>query len=617
MSDNSNFAPTAEKSKGESITSNQDELLALLGQGKRKKPPKALLFAGAAVIAAAGFGIYSYTQSKNADLGETVFRRYTVTRGDVTVGTTESSSISLDREIIKYPVSTTVKEIFVKEGQSVKEGDPLMQLDADEIAAGLVTYQLQVKMAQLELEQAKLDQQTKLLKAEQEYKSAVLEGELAANNQSISITQLEKKLKDAQEDLEDALEDLHTYRDYEKNYDNDYDKVSYWASKMESYRELYTDYKDQYDKALVYADTIETYTKKIKDEEAKTNPDEDKITEWRKKIADAEAQLGGLYPDEVYKLYQDAYEKYQSAREKYTDRYADFKEDYDIEYGDDEALADKIEELEKKIEDYALQLEQAKISQQTGTLSAEQTKALSELSAQTALAQYNLTELQLSQKVDEAQETYDQTLRQINDIEKSVSEDGIVYAPCTGMIVSINLDEGDDFDVTYDEDKDILNEVTLLTMTDISSVYVPITISEEDILNISIGQQASVTMTAFEGKTFDAEVDTISVEAARSGAATVSYTVTVRYLGENELDMYEGMSAETTLLQRQAADVLYINNQAVTNTNGIATVTVELNDGSTEQRRIKTGFSNGQFVEVLEGLEEGETVLAASGVNRA
>lgn len=601
--------------KSETAAVSQKELLALLGKEKRKNPPKLLIIA-AAVAVAAGIGLYSFSQNKNSDSGETVFRKYTVTRGDVTVGTTESSSISLDRETIKFPVSTTVKQIFVKEGQSVKAGDPLIQLDADEIAAGLVTYQLQVKMAQLELEQAKLDKQTKLLKAEQEYNSAVLEGELAADNQNIAITQLEKKLKDAQEDLENALEDLHTYRDYEKNYDDDYDKVSYWAAKMESYRELYTDYKDQYDKALVYADTIEAYTKKIEEEQAKSNPDDDKIADWRQKIADAESQLGGLYPEEIYQLYQSAYEQYQAAREKYTDRYADFKEDYDIEYGDDEALADKIEELEKKIEDYALQLEQAKLSQQTGTLSAEQAKALSELSAQTALAQYNLTELQLSQKVDEAQETYDQTLRQINDIEKSVSNDGIVYAPCTGMIVSINLDEGDDFDVTYDEDKDILNEVTLLTMTDISSVYVPITISEEDILNISIGQQASVTMTAFEGKTFDAEVDTISVEAARSGAATVSYTVTVRYLGENELDMYEGMSAETTLLQRQAADVLYLNNQAVTNTNGIATVTLQLEDGSTETREVKTGFSNGQFVEILQGLQEGDVVLAASGVNR-
>ena len=601
----------------ESTQNTQEQLLALLNKEHKKKlSKKMIVFITAAIILAAIGAAYHFNSNKPKQ--ESVsYRQYTVARGNVTVGTTESSSISLDRETVKFPVSTTVEDIFVKAGQSVKEGEPLMQLNLEEIKAGLVTYELQVKMAELELEQAKLDQQTKLLKAEQTYNTAVLEGQLAAENESLTIANLEKQLEDAQEELDDLIEDLYTYRDYEDNYDDDYDKVTYWATKMESYQELYTDYKRQYDDALVYADTIEAYTQKIEEEESKNNPDEDKISEWRKLIAKAEAGLGGLQPEDIYELYQDAYEDYQKAREKYTDRYADFKEDYDIEYGDDEELEEKIEELEKKVKNAAVALDEAKIKQQTGSLSAEQNKALTELSAQTALAQYNLTELQLSQKVDEAQEIYDQTLRQIEDIKKSIADDGIVYAPCTGMIVSINLDEGDDFDVTYDEDKDTLNEQTLLTMTDISSVYVPITISEEDILDISIGQQASVTMNAFEGQTFEAEVDTISVEAARSGAATVSYTVTVRYLGENELDMFEGMSAETTLLQRQAKDVLYINNQAVSNVDGIATVSLLLPDGTTEERRIKTGFSNGQFVEVIEGLEEGDTVLAASGVNKA
>jgi len=388
--------PNSEK---ESTDLTQQQLLELLGKEHKKHIPKKFIaIAAALMVAAAGTAVY-YLQNKPQGT-EVTYRQYTVERGNVTVGTTESSSISLEREIIKFPVSTTVEQIFVKEGQSVKEGDPLMQLNLDEIKAGLVTYELQVKMAQLELEQAKLDQQSKLLKAEQTYKTAVLEGELAASSQSVTIANLEKQLADAEEELSDLLEDLYTYRDYEDSYDKDYDKVTYWATKMESYQQLYTDYKRQYDDALKYADTIESYTAKIEEEEQKSNPDEDKISEWRKLIAKAEAGLGGLQPEDIYELYQDAYEDYQNAREKYTDRYADFREDYDIEYGDDEELEEKIEELEKKVKNAANALEDAKIKQQTGSLSAAQTKALTELSAQTALAQYNLTELQLSQKVD-------------------------------------------------------------------------------------------------------------------------------------------------------------------------------------------------------------------------
>lgn len=144
------------------------------------------------------------------EAGTATYRQYTVQRGDVIVGSSESSSISLSREVVKFPVSTTVEEVFVKAGQSVKKGDPLMQLNIEKIKAGLITYQLQVKMAELELEQAKLDQQTKLLKAEQSYKSAILQGQLAESSHNVTITQLEKQLADAQKELEKALEDCFT-----------------------------------------------------------------------------------------------------------------------------------------------------------------------------------------------------------------------------------------------------------------------------------------------------------------------------------------------------------------------------------------------------------------------
>ena len=368
-----------------------------------------------------------------------------------------------------------------------------------------------------------------------------------------------------------------------------------WETELATWQELY--------------DSLSEEEKEDSDENSKARQYLDKIATLKGQIADRDSTV-------LYKNYQNAYEDYQSANSKYSERLADFNEEYDIEYGDDDALSDKITDLKKKVESYNIALENAKLSQQTGALSAEQARQLTELSAETAQAQYNLTTLQLSQSVDEAQETYDQTVRQINDIQKSISQDGIVYAPCTGMIVSVSLEEGDDFDVTYDKDTDTLNQQTLLTMTNISSVYVPVTISEEDILNVYIGQPASVTMNAFEGSTFDAQVDTISVEAARSGAATVSYTVNVKYTGENTRDMYEGMSAQTTLLQRVAKDVLYINNQAVTNKDGIATVQKRDSDGNTVTVTVKTGFSNGQYVEIISGLEEGDIVLAASGVGR-
>lgn len=84
------------------------------------------------------------------------YREYTVQRGDITLGQSESSSISLDRESVTFPVSAKVEEVYVKNGSSVRKGDPLVRMNTDDIAAGLASYELQLNIVGLELEQAKL-----------------------------------------------------------------------------------------------------------------------------------------------------------------------------------------------------------------------------------------------------------------------------------------------------------------------------------------------------------------------------------------------------------------------------------------------------------------------------
>ena len=64
------------------------------------------------------------------------------------------------------------------------------------------------------------------LAAEQTYQSALLEGSLAETAESVTVTQLERELSDAQDKLTDALEDLDTYRHYEDDYDDDYSRLT-------------------------------------------------------------------------------------------------------------------------------------------------------------------------------------------------------------------------------------------------------------------------------------------------------------------------------------------------------------------------------------------------------
>lgn len=535
-------------------TGQQKDLNALLGLEKKPRSPKRIAaIVTACAVAAAGLGAGGYFAvasyfGAGDEAGSVTYRRYTVERGDVVVGQSESSSISLDRETVTFPVSATVEEVYVREGSSVRAGDPLVRMNVEDIETGLASYELQLDMVGLELEQAKLNQQSQLLAAQQQMESTQQSGELAAENAALTVTQLERAVTEAEENLVDKEQELED-----------------WTACL---------------------DTLE----------------EDLVT---------------------LEYYEDMAEEHQMDTEgnTWTSILSDFQEYYQETYGtidSMDALEEEIALTEEELEEARLALEEAQLNLTTGRLNAEQQEESAQSNADIATSEYELTEVELEQAVEAAQETYDELEDQIEEVRSLLSDDGIVYADCNGLVASISVEEGDDVEVFIDEDTNlILSYATILTMTDISSVYVPITISEEDILNVSIGQEATVTMSAFPNQTFAAEVDTITVESARSGAATVSYTVNVRFAEENTLDMLEGMSAEVTLVQRAARDVLYVNAQAVTFSGGISTVLVEGADGQAEERVVETGFTDGMYVEIVSGLTEGETVLVESAVSAA
>lgn len=530
------------------------ELEALLGVGKKKRSRKStivILTASIVAVAVLGTGIavaVNHLGAKAASGGSVTYREYTVQQGDITVGQSESSSVSLDRQIVTFPVSATVEEVYVKAGSSVKAGDKMVKMNVDNIQAGLSSYALQLDIVGLELEQAKLQQQSKLLSAQQKLESSQQDGSLASVTAQLQVTQLEVALNNAQADLADKQEALEKWQGCTDTLEDDASTLTYYQYMANNHQN---------------------------DTEGKT---------W----------------DSIL---------------------SDFKEYYSDLYGTIEtmdALETKIASCEKELQAAELTLEKAELSLKTGKLTATQQKESSKSGANTAQTEYELTSIELEQAVEAAQETFDELQAQIEEVKQLITDDGVIYAECNGLVASIGVEQGDELEVFIDEDTNIIRAyATILTMTDISGVYVPITISEEDILSVAIGQQATVTMTAFPERTFDAQVDTITVESSRSGAATVSYSVSVKFSEENTLDMYEGMSAEVTLVQRTATDVVYINNQAITFSGGVSTVLVKNSDGSMEQKQVTTGFTDGRYVEILSGLSSGDTVLVESAVGNA
>ena len=615
-------------------TAVDDQLAALVGEKKTKSRPRWLWACfGAGVLLLGGAGYYFLWYEAPGEV-EVTYREYTVEQGDITVGSTESSSISLSRETVTFPVSSVVEEVYVKAGSYVDAGDPLMKLSWEQIETGLASYELELEQAGLDLEQAKLQQETGLLNAQQAYETSQQAGELAEINEALSVAELELSLQTAQLSLQSALSD---YDEYLRQYQEDYFQLSSYSdalssatssrdtasSSLSSYQEQVSSYlaglNTAYTDGATYNDysqleeaiaAVNAYYQEVQADPDYTDEEKDLISATLANLQSYSEQLSSL---------SDAASSAQAAYEAADATYEAFADTYENTYGTLGYETDyyaNLANLQNQIDRAALSLAQTEVSKETDTTAAQQQSESSETEASIAGAELELTEMQLQQQVDAAQAAYDALETEIEEIKDSIGDDGMIYAPCSGMVSSVLLEVGDSFEVYYDQDTESVVPQSLAIITDISDIYVPITISEEDILDVSIGQDASVTMTAFEGQTFEAEVDSISVESSRSGAATVSYTVNVRYKGTNTQQMFEGMSAEVTLIQWQVQDVLYVNTQCVTNVNGRATVLVRGEDGQPVEREVTTGFSDGRYVEITSGLSLGETVLVESAVQQ-
>ena len=139
-----------------------------------------------------------------------------------------------------------------------------------------------------------------------------------------------------------------------------------------------------------------------------------------------------------------------------------------------------------------------------------------------------------------------------------------------------------------------------------------VSVSQDDISNVAVGDAATVYLTAYEGEPFEATITEVAT-SSNSGSSIVRYDVTARITGDSS-KIYSGMTGEVNIAGKSEEDTLYISNQAVHMDGTRSFVKVLKEDGSIVETDIETGFSNGNIVAVLSGLEEGDTVLIESQV---
>ncbi len=174
-----------------------------------------------------------------------------------------------------------------------------------------------------------------------------------------------------------------------------------------------------------------------------------------------------------------------------------------------------------------------------------------------------------------------------------------IRADFDGRVNSISVAEGDE----------VSAGANLIQIADFSNMQVTLRIDEYDIGEVSVGQSCTVTVTALE-RTFESEIASINYISASGGS--VAYYSAVAYVTVDD-GVYPGMQVTVSIPQQEATDVVILKADAISfDETNQAFVWMQGEDGELTQVSIETGVSNGNYVEIVSGLSDGDEVFVES-----
>lgn len=269
-----------------------------------------------------------------------------------------------------------------------------------------------------------------------------------------------------------------------------------------------------------------------------------------------------------------------------------------------------------------------------GTIASINVKEGQKISAGTLIATLtsDVNDIQIKNdnlKLQQAQSNYDNIQSQINSLN--------IYAPIDGVIISQNINEGDELsgqsssnyassgssggnsNTSNSSSTSVSNLSSVTDQADTAVIVnnnnysVDVPIDEIDISKIKIGQKATLTTDDLQGETFEGTVTEISsIPTIQNNVASYDVTVSLPYTDKLKL----GQTMNVSIIVSEKNNTLMLPIEAV-QTNGNNKYVILYNENNSnsngEQARnikqVQTGLYNDKYIEILSGLNEGDKVL--------
>jgi len=223
-----------------------------------------------------------------------------------------------------------------------------------------------------------------------------------------------------------------------------------------------------------------------------------------------------------------------------------------------------------------------------------------------------------------------------------------IYAPVGGTISKLNLEKGE----RVAGASQFGSGTEILRIANLQTMEVNVSVNENDIVRVTLSDTALVEVDAYQNRKFKGIVTEISTSANTVGVSAdqvTNFEVKIRILPDSYKDLIAsdkpndspfrpGMSATVDIRTESVVDVLTLPIQAITsradttktavkteekpeteNSDDNAKKKVEVvqeyvflyDNGVAKMLKIKTGIQDNTYIQIVEGLKEGQEIITA------
>ncbi|MCR5035181.1 MAG: efflux RND transporter periplasmic adaptor subunit [Clostridia bacterium] len=191
-----------------------------------------------------------------------------------------------------------------------------------------------------------------------------------------------------------------------------------------------------------------------------------------------------------------------------------------------------------------------------------------------------------------------------------------IIAPETGTVAdsenTMTIGEIDTLALEITVPEDEINEIskgdeaTIIVNADTNKVFYGTITGKKEMSTTLISEKASEETTETEGKTDETGEGSRAEDPFGSESSTAYYTVSLKL--KNDGSLKTGMSASCTITISDRSDVLAVPVEAVKFTSKGNAYVLAAEDSDTERIYVTTGESDAENVEITDGLEEGDII---------